>query len=199
MNKGALLNRRLHVCVVGPRRGFQKLHSLCEGLTVLYATRGRKSVDTTDDPALEHVCGVADAGAVSRDGRHSHAMLVRPRQTSDPRLISTDAAVMMYDGASASFGRKVRRVNRGIRTANNDGTVCFWRKLYHAINHQNKNVHWEHFRLQEECVCSRDRTQIGTLSAPAVQLARYIRTEGVNKSSGSISRIAATFSPRRPR
>jgi hypothetical protein len=80
----------------------------------LYATHGRKSVDTTDGPALEHVCGVADAGAVSRDGRHSHAMLFRPRQTSDPRLISTDAAVMMNGSASASFGPEIRRVNRAL-------------------------------------------------------------------------------------
>ncbi len=56
MNKGASHDRRLHVCV-GPRRGFQKLHCLYDGLTVLYATHGRKSVDTTDDPALEWVEG----------------------------------------------------------------------------------------------------------------------------------------------
>jgi hypothetical protein len=67
-------------------------------------------------------------------------MLVRPRQTTDPRLISTDAAVMMYGSANASFGREIRRVSRGIRTANNDGTVCFRRKLYDAINHHNRNV-----------------------------------------------------------
>ena len=71
----------------------------------------------------------------------AHAMLVRPRQTSNPRLIPTDAAVMMYGSANASFGREVRRVSRGIRTANNDGTVCFRRKLYNAIDYQNRNVH----------------------------------------------------------
>jgi hypothetical protein len=31
--------------------------------------------------------------------------------------------------------------NRGIRTANNDGAVCIWRKLCHAVNHQSRNVH----------------------------------------------------------
>jgi hypothetical protein len=114
---------------------------LCDGLTGLYATRGRKFVDATDDPPVEHVCGVAGPGAVRRYGRHSHAMLVRPRQTSDPRLIPTDAAVMMYGSANASFGREIRRVSRGIGTANNDGTVCFRRKLYNAIDYQNRNVH----------------------------------------------------------
>ena len=128
MNKGASLDRRLRVCV-GPRRGFQKLHCLYDGLTALYATLGRKPIDTTDDPAFQHVCTVADAGAVSRDGRHRHAVLFRPKQTSDPRFISTDTAVMMNGGANASFGRVIRRVNRGIRTANNDGPICFWRKL----------------------------------------------------------------------
>jgi hypothetical protein len=108
---------------------------LCDGLTGLYATRGRKFVDATDDPPVKHVCGVAGPGAVRRYGRHSHAMLIRPRQTSDPRLIPTDAAVMMYGSANASSGREIRRVSRGIRTANNDGTICFWRKLNYAIHH----------------------------------------------------------------
>ncbi len=128
----------------GPRHGFQKLSCLYDGLTALYATLCRKAVDTTDDPAFEHVRTVADAGAVSRNGRHRHAVLFRPKQTSDPRFISTDAAVMMNGGANAGFGREVRRVNRGIRTANNDGTLCFRRKLCHAVNHQNRNVHWDH-------------------------------------------------------
>jgi hypothetical protein len=48
---------------------------------------------------------------------------------------------MMYRSANASFGREIRRVSRGIRTANNDGTVCFRRKLYNAINHYHRNVH----------------------------------------------------------
>ena len=78
---------------------------------------------------------VAGPGAVRRYGRHSHAMLVRPRQTTYPRLIPTDAAVMMYGSANARSGRVIRRVSRGIRPANNDGPVCFWRKLYDAINH----------------------------------------------------------------
>ena len=118
----------------------QSLHCLCDGLTGLYATRGRKFVDATDDPAFEHVCSVAGPGAVCRYGSHRHAMLVRPRQTSDPRLIPTDAAVMMNGRANASFGREIRRVSRGIRTANNDGTVCIWRQLDDAINHQHRDV-----------------------------------------------------------
>ena len=49
---------------------------------------GRKPVDTTDGPALEHVCAVADAGAVSRyGGRHGHAVLFRPDQTANARFI----------------------------------------------------------------------------------------------------------------
>ena len=92
-------------------------------------------------PRVEHVCGVAGTGAVRRYGRHSRAMLVCPRQTADPRLIATDAAVMMYGSANASSGRVTCRVCRGIRTANNDGPVCFRRKLYNAIDYQNRNVH----------------------------------------------------------
>jgi hypothetical protein len=102
---------------------------LYDGLTALYATARRKLVDTTDGPALEHVCGVADAGTVSCDGRHRHAVLFRPKQTSDPRFISTDAAVMMNGSANACFDRDIRRVNCGIRTANDDGAVSFRRKM----------------------------------------------------------------------
>jgi hypothetical protein len=102
---------------------------LYDGLTILYTTHGRNSVDTADDPALEHVCTVAYAGAVSRDGRHSHAVSFRPKQASDPCFISTDATIVMNSSPDASFGRDERRVYRGIRTANNDSAVSFWRKL----------------------------------------------------------------------
>ena len=92
-------------------------------------------------PRVEHVCGVAGTGAVRRYGRHSHAMLVGPRQTAAPRLIPAYTAVMMDGNVNAISGRVTRRVSRGIRTANNDGTVCFRRKLYNAIDYQNRNVH----------------------------------------------------------
>ena len=97
---------------------------------------------------MDHVCGIAGPGATRRHGRHSHAMLVCPRQTSDARLLSSDAAVVMDGGASTRFGGEARRVNRGVRTANYDGAVSFWRKLDDAINHQDRDVRWVHVHLR---------------------------------------------------
>ena len=116
------LDRRLRGCV-GPRRGFQKLRCLYDGLTGLYTTLGRKPVDTTDDSALEHVC-LSPTRALFVATAAMPCRVVPPKQTADPRFISTDAAVMMNGSANASFGREIRRLNRGIRTANDGGSVC---------------------------------------------------------------------------
>jgi len=113
---------------------------LWDALTDLNAALGGKFVEATNYPPAEHVWGVSNAGAFGSDGRHRHAKFVRPTQTSHPRLISTDAAIMMNSSASASFGREIRRINCGIRTANDDATVRFRRKLYHAIDYHGRNV-----------------------------------------------------------
>ena len=123
-----------------PRRGFQELHGLCDGWP-FSTPHVVASLLARLDSTFEHVRGVADPGAVSRDGRHGHAPLVRPGQTFNARLISTDAAVMMNSSASATFGREIRRVCRCVRTANDDAAVGFRRKFSHAVNHNNRNVH----------------------------------------------------------
>jgi hypothetical protein len=104
---------------------FNSTTACTTGLAGLYATLGREPVDTTDDSALEHVCTVADAGTVRCHGRHGHAVLFGPEQTADPRFVATDAAVMMNGSANARFSRDIRRRNRGVRTSDDDGTVCF--------------------------------------------------------------------------
>lgn len=48
---------------------------------------------------------------------------------------------MMNSDASATFGREIRSVSRCVRTANDDAAVGVWRKLCHAVNHNNMNVH----------------------------------------------------------
>lgn len=52
MKKGSSLNRCFHICILGPRRGFQELYGLYDGLAVLYAAFGRQFVGATDDPTL---------------------------------------------------------------------------------------------------------------------------------------------------